>query len=355
MRSRADTLNGDGPAASNSPGAMMRRTDLTCCVCVLGAACAGALAADPNPSPAKPVKMTASDIGADLTHTLLKKPKVPITPMKEAAEAPERPRVPLEGSMVVDRLCRVAYDAKSEWFVLTIEAEPNRRDELPRRALPCALLEQVERVVAQSPGCRFRVSGETTVYEGHGYLLLTKATVLSGAPVAAAPTPAPAVRPAAGKTGPQKPPPAQADGAKGAGAEPSSDDILNRLLGEKVGRPVQVGTTRPEVAAAPSVAPGAGKPLAGGRGAMVVDRLVRVISEEVPPWWQARFEADNTLREPPMRLLPCGFLTRARQMRARRGLGPDPVLRVSGLVTRYKGQRYLLLRKALLERRLGRF
>jgi hypothetical protein len=88
---------------------------------------------------------------------------------------------------------------------------------------------------------------------------------------------------------------------------------------------------------------------------MVVDRLVRVLPEPAGRWWAAHFEADNTLQEPPLRLLPCGFLEVAQRAQSGRGIGPEPLMRVSGLVTHYKQKRYLLLRKLLPERRLGRF
>jgi len=334
---------------------MFRLSLATICT-LLTAAAAAAPVPEPNQPTTAPVDMTASDVGVALTRMLLDKPKVPVTAPKGVAE-PEAPvEVPVEGSMVVDRLCRLAYDGESRWFVLVFEPQQSRRAEMPRRALPCRLLEQVESLALKSPSVRFRVSGETTVHEERGYLLLTKATVLEEFPAAAdeAPKPAPVVRPAPAEVKVKPPAPTSLPASRPA-VEPSSDDILKKLLNEKVGRPVQARPVRPVVARAPSVAPGAGKPLAPGRGAMVVDRLVRVGPEVTGHWWAARFEADNTLREPPMRLLPCGFLARAQQMQMRRRLGADTVLRVSGLVTRYRGRRYLLLRKVLFERPLSRF
>jgi len=339
------------------------------CVTFLGliaATAGGVTAADPNQPTTAPVDMTASDVGATLTRMLLEKPNVPVTPPKGVPRPEMQAEVPVEGMMVVDRLCRLTWDGKVEWFVLTFEPEAQRREEVPRRALPCQFLEQMEKLAAQSPSARFRVSGETTVYEEHAYLLLTKVTVIDEAPAApaAAPRATPVVQPVPDRpialdklAAPAASPTAALTAAPTTqpAGEPSSDDILNQLLDEKVGRPVQVRPVHTEGDIAPSVAPGAGKPLAAGRGAMVVDRLVRVVPELAGPWWEARFEADNTLREPPMRLLPCSLLGRAREIRSERHLGPGPVLRISGLVTRYQGRRYLLLRKVLPERRLNRF
>jgi len=301
--------------------------------------------------------MSASDVGASLTRMLLDKPEVPITPPKDVVEPNEPVEVPVEGSMIIDRLCRLTYDAKAGWAVLTFEPEPERRSEMPRRVLPCQLLEQMEPLAASSPSVRFRVSGETTVFRQRGYLLLTKATVLA-APSAARPKPTPGPRPLVPEPAASQPtsrPAAPSSRPAGGPAEPTSDDILDQLLRDNVGRPIRTPAVAPGVIPAPSVAPGAGKALPAGRGAMVVERLVRVLPELTGPWWQARFEADNTLQEPPMRLLPCGFLERAQRIQAARPRGATPVLRVSGLVTHYRHRRYLLLRKLLPERRLGRF
>jgi len=314
-------------------------------------------AAEPNQPTTAPVDMSASDVGASLTRMLLDKPPVPITPPKGVAEPAEPVEVPVEGSMIIDRLCRLSRDAKAGWSVLTFEPEPERRREMPRRALPCRLLERMEPLAANSPSVRFRVSGETTVFRQRGYLLLTKATVVA-APSAAPPEPTPGPRPLVPEPGASQPtsrPAAPSSRPASRPAEPTSDDILNKLLQESVGRPIRTPPVVPKTIAAPSVAPGAGKVLSAGRGAMVVERLVRVLPELTGPWWLATFEADNTLQEPPMRLLPCGFLERAQRIQAQRPHGTTPVLRVSGLVTHYKQRRYLLLRKLMPERRLGRF
>ena len=85
----------------------------------------------------------------------------------------------------------------------------------------------------------------------------------------------------------------------------------------------------------------------------VVDRLVRILPDERERWWLARFESDNTLADAPVRLLPCRLLEQART--AADEAEEPPVFRVSGEVTRYKGRRYLLLRKLLQERDLQQF
>ncbi len=326
---------------------------------VLAAAAAAGpvFAAEPNAPPAIPPE------GAGLTSLLLDKPEVPVTPPKGPAPERRPARPAVEGSMVVDRPCELVADLAGDWHVLTFPPVPGRRDVAPRRALPCRLLAEMERIAARRPDVRFRVSGETTVFDGQAYLLLTKATVQappapparSGKPARkppgeAAPNPdtpaAPRTRPAS--TGPATRP--------GDADEPSSDDVLASLLSEKVGRPISVPKTASEPSAdGASVAPTAARAIPTGRGGMVVDRLVRVVPEETGGWHLARFEADNTLQEPPMRVLPSGFLARALKINAADARRDAPLLRVSGRVTRYKGRRYLLLRKVLRQRHLGRF
>ena len=80
---------------------------------------------------------------------------------------------------------------------------------------------------------------------------------------------------------------------------------------------------------------------------MIVDRLVRVLPDPASPWWNVRFEADNALGEPPLRVLPSRFLRTAQRLGGK--------LRVTGEMTHYKGQSYILLRKVLPERPLGQF
>lgn len=318
-------------------------------------ALAAVAAADPRRPTTAPGRPAApdADTAPPLSRMLLDKPDVPLTPPTGAAPRKAPVVLPVEGSMVVDRQARLAYGGKDGWLVLRFPPETGRADEAPRRALPNQLLEQMEAQVARSPAVRFRVSGETTVYDGQAYLLLTKATVLPAAPAAA---PEPSSKPAAPppKGGSDRGAP-KSRPAAGGEAEPTSDDILQELLKDKAGRPVVVPPGRPRPAPAPSVAPGAGKPLPADRGGMVVDRLVRIRPEPGGSWWAACFEADNTLQEPPIRVLPCGFLAKARRIAETRGIARERLLRISGLVTHYKQRRYILIRKLLIERRLGRF
>jgi hypothetical protein len=88
-----------------------------------------------------------------------------------------------------------------------------------------------------------------------------------------------------------------------------------------------------------------------------------------------RFYADNTLQEPPLRLLPCTELERATKAAsganapaankpasgvntaANNMAAGSPTttkkFRISGELSEYKGRRYLLLRKVQVERDMG--
>ncbi len=99
------------------------------------------------------------------------------------------------------------------------------------------------------------------------------------------------------------------------------------------------------------------RPLAGGGarprlpdGAMLADRMGRITQEG--HWWVFHFESDNpAFPEPPMKLLPNQALER--MVRESRG-GMEPVVFiVTGEVTDFKGENYLLPRKVLRKRDMG--
>lgn len=273
--------------------------------------------------------------------------EVPVTPpvAGERASPTRRPPTWPEGSMVTDEPCLILPPQRSEsgWPLAVLLA--SRWEHVPpHRLLPSELRRVIERTIADNPAAAFRISGETTFYEGDAYLLprkvlLVQPTVRSappGGPVESArPEPPGAARP---ETSPATRPTAQ---------PPEPDRLIDRLLEDRPGRPVGDGR---------------GEPLTAGTDMpRVVDRIVWVFPEDESAsqgegfeWWVARFESDNTLTDSPMRLLPCRHL---RQIQ--RAVGPEGShsvrFRVSGEVTRYRGRSYLLLRKVLTVRSLGLF
>jgi len=310
--------------------------------------------------------MSASDVGQRLTRLLLDKPEVPITLPLDAEKPTAAAPLPAEGTMIVDRVCRLWSERNSFWLVLTFEPEPGKAagpsapaGSIEPRVLPCELMEQMETLAARTPGTRFRVSGETTIYEGRAYILPTKVTVLPHE----SPSPPPSVAPPAAET-PTSKPAAAAGGAatpttgpaeRDKPGELTSDELLNALLRESSGRPIQTVPVLPDSPKPASVAPTGPAVLPVARGEMVADRLVRIVPDPQGRWWIAAFEADNILQEPPMRLLPCEMLAKAKALAGEARPGRMRIFRVSGKVTRYEGDRYLLLRKVLVELNLGQF
>ena len=298
----------------------------------------------------------------------------------------------LDGSMVVDRRCTIHHDTRSGWSLAKFRREPDRPALRPRWILPNSLLEAIEPLLDKDPRQVFRISGETTIYYDRVFLLLRKVTVdaasLPGAkpaewrsdpskgwpapttkPAAVAttrptvtattrPWPRPTTRPttrptsrpiAMPTTRPASGPAKAAPRRKGS----SSADVLKGLMQDRPGSPVIAPVARPAAlsAARSEAAPTTGReiqPLA--RGKLIVNRVIRVLATGDGDWKEARFEADNTLREPPIRLLPCRLFEWAEAF-----VGGTKKLRVSGVVTQYKGRRYLLLRKVLQVRDMNQF
>lgn len=134
-------------------------------------------------------------------------------------------------------------------------------------------------------------------------------------------------------------------------AETTADEVIRRLLdGHKFSVPPMSPTTLPAGQPA-TVAPEAIiKPLPMPSGAMVFNRLGRLIREPGSTWWTFRYESEKgVLYEPPMRILP------NQQLEAMENIlenSPTESVRfvISGEVVQYHGQEYLLIRKKLVKR-----
>jgi len=325
--------------------------------------CPAAQAADGPPDKASAATRPApanDDLEAELRRMLLNRPPIPITyPVGYRRPEETGPALPAEGVMVIHRRCRAERDP-SGWVLLTFENPPGLNPEAPRWVLPCRLLEQMEVVLARTPDAGFRVSGETTMYDKRSFLLLRKATVLAPQPKPEPPKREKREAPARAKPDEAAAAPATKAASRPAttrSAVPSPEEVMARLISDKLGKPIvlQKDDLQKIKGKVPSVAPTpkAG-PLPAGRGDMAVDRLVTLLPAGVGRWLQVSFEADNTLQEPPLRLLPCELLAKAERV-ARSGRGRTMRLRVSGQITRYKQRRYLLLRKMLEEKDLNQF
>lgn len=264
------------------------------------------------------------------------KPRNGITPKKK------RPQLPPEGTLLVDQLCKVEIDP-SGWVLLMFPEEKGREAQRPRWALPNGYLEEIERRVKLNPAVQFRISGETTVYNENLFLLIRRIAIVEPVSVSEKVRPVtPATEPANQAT--TKP------AESTAKTPPTSKDLMEAMLAERNPTPVILPNRKAEVDArdVPSVAPvTGGKVLEPARGSFIIDRVVTLRDAGVGNWKQLVFDGDNSLLEPPVRIMPCQFLKRIEKM----SVGTK--VRVTGEVYNYKGQRFIRIRKVLKERRMG--
>lgn len=85
-------------------------------------------------------------------------------------------------------------------------------------------------------------------------------------------------------------------------------------------------------------------------GYYIANRRGRLLQGDV--FWVFTFESDGkNLSDPPIKVLPNRWLEK---MESDVRTSPDPIIfRISGEVTCYRGQNFLLLRKVLVEREFG--
>ena len=298
---------------------------------------------------------------AEIARRLRHKSPVPVTqPTGGKKPTPTKgPALPKDGTMVLRRDGYIATEKKknkkdkdSPWLVVTFVNDRKHRREDPRRLLPCRLLESVEKILAKTPNARFRISGETTNDGKNAYLLLRRVAVIDE------PKPiektAEANKPESVNAAKTKT--TDENSAKTAPkATAATSDLISGMMKDDPGKSILVtpAPVRSKVENKKSVAPAGYVPEPGKRR-LVIDRLIRVIRSKDGQWYEARFESDNTLRDPPMKLLPCQMLLRA-ILFSKTARAHDLLLEVSGEVTYYRNQRYLLLRKVIRQRDMNQF
>jgi hypothetical protein len=215
------------------------------------------------------------------------------------------------------------------------------------------------------PPLAFRVNGRIKVYKKLGHVLLSKATLEN--PGAATSEPSSSPSGMATKSPAFSPSPSALAATNPAREIAKSNDLLKALMRDAPGEPIlppvlPTGYKDPMPSVAP-LPPGGVVELDPGREGDVTDRVAYIVPEGESNWFLVRFYADNTLQEPPLRLLPCTELERANmapgdanKSAANTPTGSQPAakkFRVSGELSEYKGRRYLLLRKILPERDMG--
>jgi len=290
------------------------------------------------------LKPTTRNDTLDLTDfdPLEAKPAGVIKPRLYKPPPRKKPALPPEGSKIIDRLCRISAD-RSGWVLACFPADGDRKAIRPRWSLPNETLEAIENIQAKNPKLMFRVSGEMTVYRDNSFILIRRVAVIE--PEAKASAQSETQPGGSHGSSPATQPVKQPTTA------PSSTDLMKTLLSEKNPTPVILTRQKKKVDASrvASVAPGAkGDVIEPATARLVVDRLMTIQPTGQAQWRQATFEADNTLREPPVILLPCRLLVFAEVQ------PPSTRLRITGEITNYKGKRYMLLRKVVVEREMNR-
>lgn len=261
-----------------------------------------------------------------------------------ASEPARSPNLIGEGQMLIDHPGSLAKDPTGKWWTV----------KHPRTGvlhlLPCELLGTVEDIHAKRPSAKFALSGHVYRYYDDYFMLLRRATEVGERPVRP-PAPRPRTRPAV-TTRPAASAPATTSRPVTKGA--SADDVA-RLLARPPSKPiVPVAAPIAPSAEGPSVPPAA-EPVKPGPGRIIIHRLTRLRPPDSKGgWFKLAFESDNTLREPPMPVLPNMKLER---MEALSGQGETAgaLFYVSGEIYAYRGRNYVLLRAIIRRRPMDRF
>ncbi|MFW6155168.1 MAG: hypothetical protein ACOC95_08130 [Planctomycetota bacterium] len=142
-----------------------------------------------------------------------------------------------------------------------------------------------------------------------------------------------------------------------ADPEVTADEVIRELMERRETR--QAVTAEVEPATAPATQPDTVapaeivKPLPMPPGAMIVGRLGRLRRDESSSYWQFHFESErDVLYEPPMRVLPNRLLEAMETILETSGR-TTVRFKVSGEITTYRGDRYLLIRRMLVYRDTG--
>ncbi|MBI4718125.1 MAG: hypothetical protein HY763_10000 [Planctomycetes bacterium] len=278
------------------------------------------------------VHSTAEDIVRALQQ---KRPFNEVIPSAGALERRDRPaerRLMPEGSHQINRSGRIAFH--DGWWTLATGVD----GEAPLRLLPNATLESMMRSnLGADSAIEFAVSGEYTVFENENYLVVRWAA--RNAPPAKPSAPPPA-------TGESVPPAASATGAPAVAPDAAAEDVLSLLQKQQ---PAQEVVSPAATGLAPVPRKRAGRALLTD-GTPLVNRPGRLVREGA--WWTFVFESDRPEHpEPPLKLLPNKSVELMVQASQRGTAGV--VFVVSGEVTSFDDQNYLLARAAMRRVDLG--
>ncbi|MBN1437086.1 MAG: hypothetical protein JW936_08415 [Sedimentisphaerales bacterium] len=271
-----------------------------------------------------------------------------------------------EGTLIVNRQARLVHDlAHNRWFLCFLPAEQNGDDSVadggeatvaevdlddpysvPMEVLPGRWLTNMINFCGNQEDVRvtFRVWGEVTTYQNRNYILPTMVAALS----------------IFGEQGMTSRLPNQNAGAQvneedadgdEAGGElaeqlrellvsiPRTAPLASRMeLTEDLAEDREVGLTRQELSSEELLLD----------GEAIIDRVGHLVYDPDEHQWMFLFEADaSSLAEAPIGVLPCQLLEMMERMMDNTGTRTLR-FRVSGQVTQYNRQNFILLRKALV-------
>ena len=301
-----------------------------------------------------------------------------IAPRGEKKVKVKKIDLPPPGTMMAESLCSLERDDEG-WAVAVFEKLPGKSLSIRMRVLPCAWLEAMENIKPQAGRkIKFLVSGQVMVHEKQCYLLPVTAVSFEPALLPKKPTPEkhekpekveiksdPKDAPAAIKKDPTpKPEPKNTKlGVKKTPANNddthSPDDLIDDLFKDGKTIPIlpEISDTKPPEQT-PSTAPIKKSLQPASRSGIIDNRIAYIVpanseNSETTAWWKVVFVSDNTLQDGPVKVLPNRLLEKM-QKPFKPGLCPRK-LKISGMITKYRGQSYLLLRKALPARQMGQF
>jgi hypothetical protein len=275
--------------------------------------------------------------------------------------SPEPHRLP-EGYVVGARPAHI--DRKDNWYLAHLVPRDGMPDAPPLRLLPNQHLAMIEAVLAETESApEFLLTGRVTEFQGANYLLIEHVAELSPPSdrlTGAAPKPTTAAPSRTDSKESEAPEPTSA-------REPTAEEIIQQLMKSNPVRAIVLPQTQAEKQDPSQVQAPTGdgsvagqdepesssgkKSLRWAEESLLIDRLGRILAGSDNQWSLAFEDRGRRVNQSPIRLLPNRLLetTIALSGGGRQGM----VFLVSGEVTVYKGDNYLLLRKVLLRRDLG--
>jgi len=275
--------------------------------------------------------------------------------------SPDPHRLP-EGYVVG---ARPAYiDRKGNGYLAHLVPQEGMPDTPPLRLLPNQYLAMIEAVLAETEGSpEFLLTGRVTEFQGANYLLIEHVAELSP----------PSDRATGATSEPATAVPSRTDSRESpapeppSAGEPTAEEIIQQLMKSKPVRAVVLPRTQAEKQEPSPAQVPTGDESAGGQGepessshkkstrwaedSLLIDRLGRVLASSDTGWSLAFEDRGHNVDQRPIRLLPNRLLETAIALSGagRQGI----VFLISGEVTVYKSDNYLLLRKVLVRRDLG--